>query len=65
MKLVVKCSWCKRTLGHKNCKSLSKDLPRITHSICSACKEKLLREMEEDFVQIPKDRNQKTFEGRI
>ncbi len=65
MQLKIICSWCKKFMGTKKCDGLFREGLDITHSICPACKEKLLQEMDEDFVQNPKDKNQNTLERRI
>ena len=53
MKLKIVCSWCSRSMGQKDCDSVPKGLKHITHSICPECKEKVMQEIEEDFVQTP------------
>ena len=65
MKLKIICSWCKKFMGTKKCERLSLEGLDITHSICPACKEKVMREMDEDSVQNPEDKNQNTLERRI
>ena len=52
-------------MGTKKCESLSLEGLDITHSICPECKEKVIREMDEDFVQNPNDKTQNTLEERI
>ena len=46
MKLIIRCSWCSRTMGEKYCEYLDENLPRITHSICRACSAKVLEDLE-------------------
>jgi hypothetical protein len=65
MYLKIICSWCQKFMGTKKCKSLGLEGLDITHSICSECKEKVMREMEEDFVQNPNVKNQNTLERRM
>ncbi len=52
MYLKIICSWCQKLMGTKKCEDLIHEGPDITHSICPECKEKVMREMEEDFVQM-------------
>ncbi len=59
------CSYCQKFMGTKKCKGLNHEDLDITHSICLECKEKVMREIEEDFVQNPNDKNQNTLEGRM
>jgi len=47
MRLIVKCAWCGRILGAKECSGSGKSTLPITHSICTACARKLEEEMEE------------------
>ena len=65
MKLKRICAWCQKFMGTKKCEGLNHEGLDITHSICPECKEKVMREMDEDFVQNPKDKNQNTLERRI
>ena len=53
-RLIVKCSWCGRIMGAKDCHGSGKPTLPITHSICPACSTKLEEEMEELFRQNPK-----------
>ena len=59
------CSWCQRLMGTKKWKGIIHEGLDITHSICPECKEKVMREMDEDFVQSPNKQNQNTLERRI
>jgi hypothetical protein len=52
-------------MGTKKCEGLNRVGLDITHSICPECKEKVMREMDEDFVQSPNKQNQNTLERRI
>jgi hypothetical protein len=52
-------------MGTKKCEGLTHEGLDITHSICPECKEKVMREIDEDLVQNPNDKNQNTFERRI
>jgi hypothetical protein len=52
-------------MGTKKCAGLIHEGLDITHSICPECKEKVMREMEEDFVQNPTDQNQNILERRM
>jgi hypothetical protein len=52
-------------MGTKKCEGLIREGLDITHSICPECKEKVMREMDEDFVQNPEDKNQNTLERRM
>jgi hypothetical protein len=52
MYLKIICSWCQKFMGTKKCAVLNHEGSDITHSICPECKEKVMREMEEDFVQM-------------
>lgn len=65
MYLKIICSWCQKFMGTKKYEGLNQKGLDITHSICLECKEKVMREMEEDFVQNPNDKNQNTLERRI
>jgi len=65
MYLKIICSWCQKFMGTKKCESLIHEGLDITHSICPECKEKVMREMDEDFVQNSNDQNQDTFERRM
>ena len=47
------CSWCQKFMGTKKCAGQIHAGLDITHSICQECKEKVLREMDENFVQTP------------
>ena len=59
------CSYCQKFMGTKKCEGLIHEGLDITHSICPTCKEKVMREMGEDFVQNLNDKTQNTFEERI
>ena len=59
------CSYCQKFMGTKKCEGLIHEGLDITHSICPECKEKVMREMGEDFVRNPEDKNQNTLEERI
>jgi hypothetical protein len=50
-------------MGTKKCEGLIHEGLDITHSICPECKEKVMREMEEDFVQSPNNQNQIHLKG--
>jgi hypothetical protein len=65
MKLKIICSWCQKFMGTKKCEGLTHEGLDITHSICPACKEKVMREIDEDFIQNPNDQNQNTLERRM
>jgi hypothetical protein len=65
MYLKIICSWCQKFMGTKKCESLIREGLDITHSICPECKEKVMREMEENLVQNPKHQNQNILERRI
>ena len=52
-------------MGTKKCEGLIHEGQDITHSICQECKEKVIREMDEDFVKKPTNQNQNTLERRI
>jgi hypothetical protein len=45
------CSWCQKFMGTKKCKNQTHGGLDITHSICSECKEKLIRQMYEDTIE--------------
>ena len=51
MKLIVKCSWCGKIIGTKECPEAGKPTLPITHSICTACARKLEEETEEIIQQ--------------
>jgi len=59
------CSYCKKFMGTKKCEGLIHEGLDITHSICQKCKEKVMREMDEGFVQKPNNQNQNILEGRM
>jgi hypothetical protein len=65
MKLKIICSWCQKFMGTKKCESRSLEGLDITHSICPECKEKVMREIDEDFAQNPNNQNQKPLERRM
>ncbi len=65
MYLKIICSWCQKFMGTKKCEGLNHGGLDITHSICPECKEKVMREMDEDFVQNPNNQNQNTLERGI
>ena len=65
MYLKIICSWCQKFMGTKKCEGLNHEDLDITHSICLECEEKVMREMDEYFIQNPKDQNQDTPERRI
>ena len=48
MYLKINWSWCQKFMGTKKCAVLNHEGADITHSICPECKEKVMREMEED-----------------
>jgi hypothetical protein len=52
-------------MGTKKCEGLSLEGLDITHSICPECEEKVMREMNEYFVQNPNDQNQDSLERRM
>jgi len=52
-------------MGTKKLEGLIHEGLDITHSICPECEEKVMREMDEDFVQSPNKQNQNTLEERI
>ena len=64
MELIVKCSWCGRILGTKNCSEAGKPTLPITHSICSACARKLEEDMEEVLRQNPKPVGEEEYHER-
>jgi len=57
MFMEIKCAWCGKFLGTKECEGQIDKNYRISHGICPECKEKVMREMDEDFVQNPNDQN--------
>ena len=59
------CSYCQKFMGTKKCEGLINEGLDITHSICQECKEKVMREMDENLVQNPNNQNQNTLEERI
>jgi hypothetical protein len=65
MYLKIICSWCQKFMGTKKCAVLNPEGSDITHSICPECEEKVMREMDEYFVQNPNDQNQDTLERRM
>ena len=58
------CSYCRKFMGTKKCEGQIHAGLDITHSICPECKEKVMREMDEDFVQHPKEKKQNTVGRR-
>jgi hypothetical protein len=46
MYLKIICSWCQKFMGTKKCEGLFREGLDITHSICPACKEKVMQEMD-------------------
>jgi hypothetical protein len=65
MYIKIICSWCQKFMGTKKCEGRFHEDLDITHSICPECKEKVMREMDEDFVQNPNDKNQNPLERRM
>ena len=65
MYIKIICSWCQKFMGTKKSEGVIHKGLDITHSICPECKEKVMREMDEDFVQNPNDKTQNTLEERI
>ena len=65
MYLKIICAWCQKFMGTKNWEGLIHEGLDITHSICPECKEKVMREMDEDVVQNPDDQDQNKLERRI
>ena len=65
MQLKIICSWCQKFMGIKKCEGLISEGLDITHSICPECKEKVMREIDEDFVQSPNEKNLNTLQRRI
>jgi hypothetical protein len=51
MYLKIICSWCRKFMGTKKCDGLIHEGLDITHSICSECKEKVMREIDEDTLE--------------
>jgi hypothetical protein len=45
-------------MGTKKCEGLNRVGLDITHSICPECEEKVMREIDEGYVQNPEDKNQ-------
>ena len=45
------CSYCHKFLGTKKCEGLIHEGLDITHSICPECKEKVMREIDEDSLE--------------
>ena len=52
MYLKIICSWCRKFMGTKKCDGLIHEGLDITHSICLECKEKVMREMYEDTIEM-------------
>jgi hypothetical protein len=59
------CSYCQKFMGTKKCEGLIHEGQDIPHTICPDSKEKEMREMDEDFVQNPNDKNQNPLERRM
>ncbi len=58
MCITIKCAWCGLSMGNKECEGQIDKAYRISHSICPECKEKVMREIDEGFVQNPNNQNQ-------
>ena len=57
------CSYCQKFMGTKKCESLINEGLDITHSICAECKEKVVQEIDEAFVQNPIHRRNTETKG--
>lgn len=44
MKIFVECAWCRKFMGAKKNNRCGASAPRVSHSICPTCQEKLLSE---------------------
>jgi len=51
MYIKIICSWCKKFMGAKKCEGPIPEGLDITHSICPQCKEKVMREIDEDTLE--------------
>ncbi|MBN2418462.1 MAG: hypothetical protein JXL81_03690 [Deltaproteobacteria bacterium] len=47
----VICSWCNKLLGTKYIGKAQYLKTRVTHTICSSCKEQVMREYKENLKQ--------------
>ena len=65
MKLTIICSWCGVKIGEKDCEYLDHTLPRITHSICSECKTKVLNDLKQSENDNRNDKSKLTIERRL
>jgi hypothetical protein len=55
MHLAIICSWCGADMGKKLCEAFNEELPRVTHSICHACKKDLEKDLRKDPVNQSKN----------
>jgi hypothetical protein len=62
MKIKRICAWCNRDMGLANWEFFDESLPRITHSICSKCRTKVLDDLGQTDDQKLNDKSQ--FERR-
>lgn len=65
MPLKIICSWCGKYMGTKDAEGLSDEAPRISHSICTECRERVLKETEELLINNPNNRKQTIHERRL
>ena len=55
MHLTIICSWCGADMGKKPCGAFNEELPRVTHSICFACKKDLETDLRKDLANESKN----------
>ncbi len=48
----VVCSWCNKLLRTKSIGKDRSGKPRVTHTICSSCKDQVIREYKKNLKQI-------------
>ena len=64
MHITVICAWCKRFIGTKDAGRLDADAPRISHSICPACANRVQKETEETLISKTINHKRITLERR-
>ena len=65
MHITVICAWCQKFMGTKDAEGLDADAPRISHSICPACADRVQKETDEAILSKPKNHKQNTQERRL
>ena len=65
MHITVICAWCQKFMGTKDAGGLDAEAPRISHSICPVCADRVQKETEEAIISKPNNHKQNTHERRL